>query len=156
MTQIIQPALLFPMYAGLIPTMTNTNVPSGLASSIGGIDISGHRAWNAMSRVPTDYWDPGTSAINIGITYQFPLAVKINRYAIKFAATANIDETWNFQGSNDGSTYTTIHSGTYTASTQVGLLLTFIVVPTIAYTYYQWVYLTVGSNHRTATVQVYS
>lgn len=148
MTQIIQPALLFPMYAGLIPAMTGYTTPSGTASAIGGIESVGHLSWQAMSRVPSDYFDPGTSATGLGVIYQLPTPRKIRYFNVAFKNITT--ELYDFGGSNDGSTYTILLSTSNANGTF------FTVNPTIAYAYYRVVCQTVGSAHQIFNFQVYS
>jgi hypothetical protein len=123
------PAVLVPDIA--TPAMTSNNTPSGtvFASS-----SSGGAPWNAFNQdgLTSTFWQSGVA--NTGILgYQFPSGKVIKRYATKIAASG-IPTSWTFQGSNDGTTYTTLETVTGAPATAY---TSGILANTTSYTYYR-------------------
>jgi len=120
------------------PAMTSNNTPSGtaFASSISG---TGGVAWNAFSQDGfTTYWQSGV--VNTGILgYQFPSGKVIKRYCVKgYSGSANNNPTtWTFQGSNDGTTYTTLETVTLYTMVAGGNYTSGVLANTTSYTYYR-------------------
>lgn len=88
------------------PAMTSNITPSGVvtASSFTGSNFP----WLAFDRALNNYWSP--TALG-WVSYQFPSPKIIRRYAIYgFSGLSNNPRIWTFEGSNDGTTWTTVHS----------------------------------------------
>ena len=85
----------------LIPSMTSDTSPSGVASA----NVFSSTAYNAFNGT-------GWAATNTGgfiIVYQFPSKRIISKYYVSTVSSANIG--WgDIEGSNDGSSWTTISS----------------------------------------------
>ena len=119
------------------PAMTSNTTPSGnvFASSINATNF----AWNAFGQdnSQTIYWQSGTT--NTGILgYQFTSGKIIKRYCIKMvAAVTSYPTTWTFQGSNDGTTYTTLETVTAFAIPAGTNYTSGILANTTSYTYYR-------------------
>ena len=120
------------------PAMTSNVTPSGVAfaSSVNG----GNVAWLAFNQdgLTTTYWQSGV--VNTGILgYQFSSGKIIKRYVIKVVATAtsSIPLSWTFQGSNDGSSYTTLETVTSGGIPLGGNYTSGILANTTSYTYYR-------------------
>ena len=130
------PPVLVPNIA--TPAMTSNVTPSGVAfaSSVTGVSV----AWNAFSQdnLFNVVWQSGT--VNAGILgYQFPSGKVIRRYVIKgysLSAVGN-PSTWTFQGSNDGTTYTTLETVTAYSMPTNGNYTSSILANTTSYTYYR-------------------
>jgi len=129
------PAVLVPNIA--TPAMTSNITPSGtvFASSIVGTNF----AWNAFGQDNSQsiYWQSGTA--NTGILgYQFTSGKIIKRYCIKMVSgVASYPTTWTFQGSNDGTTYTTLETVTAFAIPVGTNYTSGILANTTSYTYYR-------------------
>ena len=119
------------------PAMTSTNTPSGtvFASSVNASQF----AWYAFNQDGfTSFWQ--SSVVNTGILgYQFPSGKVIKRYCIKgYSVTANNNPTtWTFQGSNDGTTYTTLEAVTLYSMIAGGNYTSGVLSNTTSYTYYR-------------------
>ena len=119
------------------PAMTSNVTPSGIAfaSSVGASNF----AWNAFSQDgATTYWQ--SSVVNTGILgYQFTSGKIIKRYSIKMIGTAtnSYPTAWTFQGSNDGTTYTTLETVSGASIPLGGNYTSGILANTTSYTYYR-------------------
>ncbi len=119
------------------PAMTSNNTPSGtaFASSVNGSNA----AWNAFNQDGfTTIWSSGVN--NTGILgYQFSSGKVIKRYCVKgYNITANNNPTtWTFQGSNDGTTYTTLETVTLYTMPIGGNYTSGVLSNTTSYTYYR-------------------
>ena len=120
------------------PAMTSNVTPSGtaFASSVN----AGNSAWLAFNQdgLSTTFWQSGTA--NTGILgYQFPSGKVIKRYCVKAITTTtpSIPTAWTFQGSNDGSTYTTLETVTAAGIPLGGNYTSGILANTTSYTYYR-------------------
>jgi hypothetical protein len=117
------------------PKMTSNTTPSGIAfaSSTAG----GGTAWGVFDQNRGTYWQSGGT--NSGfVGYQFPSGKIIKQYAIFTAATiGNNPKDWTFQGSNDGSTYTTIETVTGFSSVASTWYVRNVSSNTTSYTYYR-------------------
>jgi hypothetical protein len=117
-----------------IPQMTSNTTPSGTAaaSSL----AAGSAAWFAFERTGT-VW---TSAAVAGqwLSYEFPIGKIIKRYGFSTGTnTAQFPRTWTFEGSNNGSTWTTLDTQTnFVAGPNVFYSFD-ISVNTTSYTYYR-------------------
>ncbi len=91
-----------------IPPMTSNTSPSGIVSS----SNNSATAWQAFDRSTLTNWV--SSTIGSGsLTYNFPTGKIIKRYGIRTVSDNNNNiRTWTFQGSNDGSTWTTLDTQT--------------------------------------------
>jgi hypothetical protein len=118
-----------------IPQMSSNTTPSGTAaaSSV----QTGSAPWQAFDRNTGTFW---TSAVNNTgwLSYQFPTGKIIKRYG--FFSSVNSQRnirTWTFEGSNNGSTWTTLDTQTNFA-TGISTFHSFdISVNTTSYTYYR-------------------
>lgn len=85
------------------PVMTSTNAPSGIAFA------SVNNSFTLFDQnLGTTWQGSGTSGI---VGYQFPSVKTIRRYAFR-TQSSSIPTSWTFQGSNDGTTYTTLDTQT--------------------------------------------
>jgi hypothetical protein len=117
-----------------IPQMTSNTTPSGTAAAN---SVGNAPAWNAFDRNTGTAWQSGT--FNNGwLSYQFPTGRIIKRYGF-FTTTNNnaSPRTWTFEGSNNGSTWTTLDTQTNFV-TGVSTFHSFdISANTTSYTYYR-------------------
>ena len=122
---------------GTIPTMTDNTHPSGVAS---GTDyVTGYDYYKAFDdNDSTAWWSASTSSAsaNKRLIYEFPTAKVINRAFVKTLIDGNGAHIKNFkiEGSNNGTDWTTLTSGTYTSSDTSGISAIF--ENNTAYTYY--------------------
>lgn len=93
------------------PVMNGPNSPSGVASAstINGANVA---AWNAFDQNSNTLWL--TANVPTGwIQYQFPSSKIIKRYAIfSTSITTQNPRNWTFEGSNNGSSWTVLHTVT--------------------------------------------
>jgi hypothetical protein len=120
------------------PAMTSNNTPSGtaFASSVAGANA----AWIAFNQdgLGTTIWQ--SAVANTGILgYQFPSGKVIKRYVIKGFSSASVGNpsSWTFQGSNDGTTYTTLETVTSYSMPANTNYTSGILANTTSYTYYR-------------------
>jgi hypothetical protein len=117
------------------PAMTSNATPSGFvyASSFQG----GFEPWRAFAQDGiSSFWASATS--NTGtLTYEFPTARNIKRYAIRSANTAAaVPRNWTFEGSNNNITFTVLD--TVTSSLAAGSVYTSVVLANpLSYLYYR-------------------
>ena len=88
----------------LVPIMTSSNTPSGVASgsSYFGLDYP----WKAFTGLSST-WETAANQATNWLEYQFPSAVTLSSFSADFTG-ANAPTGFNFQGSPDGSTWTTL------------------------------------------------
>ena len=120
------------------PIMTSNTTPSGVAfaSSQNGLN-SPYLAF-AQDGLYSTFWQSGVA--NTGILgYQFTSGKVIKRYVIKGNAGSvnNNPTTWTFQGSNDGTSYTTLETVTAYSMPLNGNYTSGILPNTTSYTYYR-------------------
>jgi len=125
-----------------IPLMTDNTSPSGTASA-GTNDVN---AFNVFDQDAATSW---TSVGGLGTTawvaYQLTSGIVAKRYYIlRPSATTNRPSGWLFQGSNDGSSWTTLD--TVTANATAGGYTSGVLANTTAYEYYRILVNTVSSG----------
>jgi hypothetical protein len=118
-----------------IPQMSSNTTPSGAAAASSVVGVNA--AWNAFDRNTGTYWY--SNAQNSGwLSYNFPTGKIIKRYGFFTYITNSFNiKTWTFEGSNDGSTWTTLDTQTNFV-TGVSTFFSFdISSNTTSYTYYR-------------------
>jgi hypothetical protein len=117
-----------------IPQMSSNTTPSGgaAASSVNG----GQAAWLAFDRNTATFWQ--STVQSAWLSYNFPTGKIIKKYGFFSTATNAVNlKTWTFEGSNDGSTWTTLDTQTNFV-TGVSTFYSFdISANTTSYTYYR-------------------
>jgi len=96
----------------LSPAMTSNILPDGIASA-SSEQSSGYAAWQAFDGTDT-YWMSLANSNLKWLSYQFPTLKVITGYAL-VGNHLNLDmspDSWLFQGSNDGISWTTLDSKT--------------------------------------------
>lgn len=91
-----------------LPAMTGNSAPSGHTAFAKDIYGGGYEAFRAFNNNLTDFWHSGTFSSFIGRSG--PSAIRVWRYRI-YPRPGNYPQfppAWTFEGSNDGSTYTTL------------------------------------------------
>lgn len=94
------------LYDSAIPVMTSNTAPAGyvvVASSA----QAAQPAYQAFDRNTGTYWQ--SSAQSGTLRIQFPVSKSIQRYAIKRYGNSYDPTRWNFEASDNGSTWTVIH-----------------------------------------------
>jgi hypothetical protein len=101
---------------GLIPVMTSNTAPSGTASASS--SYSSVAAWYAFSVAQNGWITNGTSTG--WLQYQFPSSQTVYSYSIvpwsSDTFPGRTPTAWTLQGSNDGSTWTTVDTRTAASS----------------------------------------
>ncbi|MDR3709939.1 MAG: IPT/TIG domain-containing protein [Capsulimonadaceae bacterium] len=130
--------------ANLVPAMTSDTAPSGTAS--GSSNYSGTDFYEAFTGNLTPSGWSNAFFLNGTTTgwlqYQFPSAVLATSYGISGNGgsgynTARNPSAWTFEGSNDGSTWTTLDTRTGISTLATGTLSVFSFTNTTAYAYYR-------------------
>ena len=142
---------------GQIPTMTSNTAPSGTASASSVSSYyPGDVAYYAMNG-GTAGWLSNVSDSSPTLTYQFATGVTIGNYQVgsgtSSAVTVAGPHSWTLQGSNDGSTWTTLDTQSGQSWVGVGATKIYAIASPGSYTYYR---LTCNQNrrHRNRRVQV--
>lgn len=116
------------------PAMTNNTSPSGIANA----SSNATNAWFCFNQ-DNSYTTLWTIAATSGwVSYQFPTGKIIKRYVIK-GGTSGINQPsgWQFQGSNDGSSWTTLETVTGYAMSAGGNYTSPVLANSTSYTYYR-------------------
>lgn len=93
------------------PVMTSNTTPSGVAFSTSG-SAGATLPYMAFDQSTTVYWS-GLASNSGSIGYQFTSGKIIKQYAfLSVALNQNNPRNWTFEGSNDGTAYTTIETVT--------------------------------------------
>lgn len=85
----------------IIPFMTSNTAPSGIASSNVGT------AWQAFDS-SSSYWLVQVAQVGDYVQYQFPTPRAVDQY--EFSNGTNFNGSVSLQGSNDGVSFTTLHT----------------------------------------------
>lgn len=126
-----------------IPNMTSNTLPSGTASA--STQGSGGDAYRAFDADPKTYWFPTTNQSGY-LQYDFGSAVVIVGYVIyrakegtstDYSATDYAPGSWEFQGSNDGTNWTTLDAQTGFVLYEGGRTPYLAINNTTAYRYYR-------------------
>jgi hypothetical protein len=120
-----------------IPQMSSNTTPSGAAAASSENTGTGRFAWTAFDRNTGNFWQ--SVPANTGwLSYQFPTGKIIKRYGF-FTWTTNGQNprTWTFEGSNDGSSWTTLDTQTNFVTTVSTFHSFDISSNTTSYTYYR-------------------
>ncbi len=121
----------------LIPTMTGYTAPSGTVSASS--EYSGYPAWQAVDADPAGTGWCSVAGLPQWIQYQFPSAVVVTAYSMAALSgyTNRMPSDFTLQGSNDGSTWTTLDSRTGVSGWSGTTAQTFSAANTTAYTHYR-------------------
>ena len=127
----------------LVPTMTSNTAPYGVITNS---NLQTNTAWYGFNDTDGDigtqiYWNGYPAWVN----YQFPLPKVVTAYTLHPQSTQYWPKTWVFQGSNDGTNYTTLHSVANHATTGWTDPETFEFANTTPYLHYR-LYITAGAN----------
>jgi hypothetical protein len=118
------------------PAMTSNATPSGFVFANGFIAV-GNEPWRAFDQSTATSWQ--TSTANTGtLTYQFPTARNIKRYAVRMTGPINtVPRQWTLEGSNDNISFTILD--TVTASLAISAVYTSsILANTASFTFYRY------------------
>lgn len=115
------------------PIMTSNTAPSG---TVTGSTTSSGALWNIFDQT-LGIGVTSTTTNTLLVQYQYPTGKIIVRYAIYTGVTSGRQPaTWTFDGSNDGTTWTTLHSVTG-ASLALSSWYNYTFTNTTSYTYYR-------------------
>lgn len=139
-----------------VPTMTSNTTPAGTALASNEASSS-FAAWKAFddNSTGTDEWS--TSGIQSGtLQYDFGSGITkiITYYSILAISLGETDvtlgpKTWTLEGSNNGSTYTTLDTQTTVPAWGIGEKRTYTISNTTAYRYYR---LNISANQGNANL----
>jgi hypothetical protein len=119
------------------PAMTSDTTPAGTGIVFSGGAGGNAPAWRAFDQTDSLFWQSNVANTGI-IGYQFTIGKIIKQYAFQAWSTNTFNpSTWTFQGSNDGSSYTTIETVTAFATTINTWYVRNISSNTTSYTYYR-------------------
>ena len=132
--------------ATLVPTMSSNSAPSGVASASTEFS-STYAAWKALNGTyadASDSWASSAGNTSGWLRYQFADATVVSCYAIRtrnagIAGDVSAPKTWTFEGSDDGTNWTTLDTQTnVTAWDGLAAVRSFFsFVNTTAYAYYR-------------------
>lgn len=117
------------------PAMTSNSSPSGTASASSN-SSNAYLAFNQQGF--TGFWQSGV--VNTGtLQYQFPTGKIIKRYVLKGNPAGSLanPRNWTFDGSNDGSSWTTLETVTAYSMAAGGLYTSSVLANSTSYTYYR-------------------
>lgn len=93
----------------LVPVMTSNSSPSGTASASSAIEP----AWKGFDNTQFTQWQSDITSFPEWLRYQFPSAKTVRAYGVQASSRPTLSPTdFELQGSNDGSTWTTLHTVT--------------------------------------------
>ncbi len=118
-----------------IPLMTSNTTPSGIVTTTS--QVAGLEAWRAFDRNTSTYWQTAASVTSASTTYQFSSTRIVKRYMWKALTTATAPRNFTFEGSNDGSSFTTLDTQTAINVGGNGVFTSSLLANTTAYLYYR-------------------
>lgn len=124
-------------YTNQVPQMTSNSAPSGTASASS--ELGAELAYQAFNRNTLDKWTPSSGPTG-WLQYQFALGVTAKQYSIVGALSGRetqAPKTWTFQGSNNGSTWTTLDTQTAVSAWSAGEKRTYTFSNLTSYSYYR-------------------
>jgi hypothetical protein len=120
-----------------IPQMTSNTTPSGAAAASSENTGTNQQAFRAFDRNTGTSWSSSVAQI-AWLSYNFPVGKIIKRYGfLTLTTAARNPKDWTFQGSNDGSTWTTLDTQTNFVSGLSTFYSFDISANTTSYTYYR-------------------
>lgn len=142
----VDPAAAFTL-VDQVPVMSSNTAPVGTVATSSEFDASwkGFQAFNGVLTRTGGNWFTASGTTTGQISYDFGSGVTkvITHYSIQGIATdtptdANLGpKTWTFEGSNNGSSWTTLNTQTNVAAWAVGEKRTYATTNTTAYRYYR-------------------
>lgn len=137
---------------GLVPTMTSATAPSG--EVIFNEESVGQEAWKAFDGDDATYWVAGAGNDSGYIGYKFAAATIVNAYTMRVTnPVIGAPKDWTFQGSNDGSSWTTLDTKTNVAVWSYPSRFSF--TNSTAFLYYR-INITATSGPATQNLNIYS
>ena len=106
-----------------VPVMTSNTTPEGVCFASSEYS-SAYAAWKAFNGSTTGSWSPTSGSTNQYIGYQFLTGVCVKRVDITRAVGGNNDNPITLKMSDDGSTWTSIGTGTLLNNTNLQTFIT--------------------------------
>ena len=130
--------------AGLIDNLTGATANrNGFIVTSSGNFNANYAAWKIWNMITSpsaanNEWANNALLANYWVMIQFVSAVKVWKFQIcgRYNDTCQ-PSAWRIEGSNDGTTFTVLHTSTVTLSTTV-MEFQFNPIPTVAYKYYRF------------------
>lgn len=129
--------------------MTSSTSPSGIVTTTS--QVAGLEAWKVFDRNTSTYWQTAASVTSASITYQFSSTRIVKRYMWKASTTATAPRDFTFQGSNDGSSWTTLDTQTSINVGTNGIFTSSLLPNTTPYLYYR---LSITTNNGASAIVV--
>lgn len=133
------------------PAMTSNTAPSGTVASSSGTT---YPAWRVFDKV-ISVWETA-AGVPQWVSYQFPSTTVISAYALTAGSGTNLNgcpKTWDFQGSNDGTTWVTLDSQTGQVFT-AALRKSYVFFNITPYTTYRLYITEIQSGSTTAVIDL--
>lgn len=133
-----------------VPVMTSNSAPVGAALASTEANAS-NQAWQAFNNNSSDKWTANATTGTLRYDFTSAYAKVITHYSILAINPGATDMTiapgsWTFQGSNDGSTWTTLDTQTSVATWAAGEKRTYKTANTTSYRYYR-INITANKGH---------
>lgn len=93
--------------SNIVPVMMSATLPSGVVAASSD-DGAGFEPFNAFDDNPLVDWQSGSATMPQWISYQFDNRRTVKAYTLTGSGAATTPQAWEFQGSNDGLTWTTL------------------------------------------------
>lgn len=124
---------------GLVPSMTSNATPSPYVASDSGDIGGGYEAYRAFDGVFSTEWAIAGASGILTVDLGSGNAGVCNQYTITGPnlSTEQSPSTWTFQGSNDGSTWTTLDTQTNVQWTNPQQIQNFVIGNMLAWRYYR-------------------
>jgi len=123
----------------LIPTMTSNTTPSGTASANSEYTSPSRAAWMAMDSNSDTFWTPYAAPRTQGwLQYQLTSAKIVTKYTILNSYNIYCSpKDWTFQGSNNGTSWTTLDTQTNQTGWVLNTKRTYSFSNSTPYSYYR-------------------
>lgn len=136
-----------PKYVTIADPVVHANMTSNTAPApyiVSASNESGGLAWKALDGDPSGFWGTDYPVTTMPAWWKVDLgtARTVRRYALSARNDAYYQDSpkdWEFQGSNDNTSWTTLHSTTGQTGWTSGQTRTFSVANETAYRYYRFV-----------------
>lgn len=136
--------------ATVVPVMTSNTAPSGTVTAESTyVSCAAWKAFNASKNLTVyDNWMSNGTGVPTWLQYQFTSGKVITGYAVtsRISEFNRSPQAWSFQGSNDGSSWTTLDSQTGQTGWTSLQRRPFSFSNTTSYTYYRLYMTTQGSD----------
>lgn len=124
------------------PRLYAADSENGLTVTSSGA-ASGQQAYKAFNGEQATYWEASTTGAGSYLQCQYTYGKVINRYALQCDATSRAPTAWTLEGSNNGSSWTTIDTRSSQTWSSTNEVKTYDTSNTTSYTYYKITFTTI-------------